>query len=164
MAERRTGGGGGGRRAARTKAQEEFSQYKERAAASGPTAGPRVAIPLAQGGAPAWSVPPAVVMAPPAAGGQGAPAGPGLAGTAQGLGDTIRLGIDVLNAALAGGARLLGGATTLAADLGYGAGELDGYGHECGCGHGYDGCHDCCDCCDALGCGCGCHPGVGSCC
>lgn len=74
-------------------------------------------------------------------------------GLAESLGTTVRLGVDLLNAALFNSVKILGGFTGA-----YGAQQ------ECGC----DSCCDSCcepDCCapDCCGCDC-CHPGVGSCC
>ncbi len=107
---------------------------------------------------PGWAVPPSVAMMP----GYG-PFGPsgemaGSGSLTHRLGSTLRLGFDVVNAALAGGVRMLNGIS----DLGYGY-AVSAYDHEgCGCD---DCCRDdccgcdCCDCCEPC-----CHPGVGNCC
>jgi hypothetical protein len=72
------------------------------------------------------------------------------------LGTTLRLGIDVINMALAGSLRMLGGA-------GYGGHEQD-CGCQCGCG-GHTRQESCCgdDCCGSYERDC-CTPSVGSCC
>lgn len=73
------------------------------------------------------------------------------------LGSTLRLGIDVINMALAGSLRLLGG-------MGYGGQE-----HGCGGHYGYDG-HSCAKHCGSYDCCCVfehddcCTPSVGNCC
>ena len=84
-------------------AQAEFARYKQRVEAAVGAAAP-FASPLPGGAIPAWSLQPAS-----AAGPRGGPsswgAGPVATGTTssvvQGLGTTIRLGVDALNAALA---------------------------------------------------------------
>jgi hypothetical protein len=126
-----------------------------------------MALPAGNEGVPGWAVPPSVAMLPHGAKGyyavmpQGGPHGHG--SLTHSLGSTIRLGVDVINAALAGGVRLLNGVSGAA----YGYGEHGHQGCGCGCGCG-GGCgDDCCgdDCCgtDCCGCEC-CRPGVGSCC
>jgi hypothetical protein len=70
-------------------------------------------------------------------------------GLAESLGTTARLGVDLLNAVLVSGVKILGGFTGAQAAR-----------HECGC-------ESCCEseCCEPDCCGCDCcHPGVGSCC
>ena len=125
-------------------AQTEFARYKERMEqeASG-----GFASPLPQGAIPVWSLQPqfaAVGQAPvppPWEAGAGGPS------VAQGLGTTIRLGVDALNAALSRSIRMM--------DT-----WQESYGHGCGC-------DECCgyDCCSVIGCGCcGCEPSVGTCC
>lgn len=143
------------------KAQAEFQRYVKRMRDQQPGTAPVFMMPYPQGAAmPGWAVPPSVAMMS----GYG-PAGPsgqmaGSGSLTHRLGTTLRLGVDVLNATLAGGARLLHGVS----DIGYGyAGTA--YHHEgCDCG--------CCDCCQDDCCGCDCcdccetccHPGVGNCC
>ena len=131
-----------------SKAQAEFARYKQRVEASGPTA--PFASPLPVGAVPAWSLQPAFAAAGP----------PGAAGSStttsvmQGLGTTIRLGVDVLNAALANSVAMLGGASRA-------------WSSSYGCGCGCDDCCECCgyDCCCVMSCRCGCcEPSVGTCC
>jgi hypothetical protein len=147
------------------RAQAEFQHYKARLAAGqgAPGAGgnPAYAVPLGfvpPGGAmPGWALPPSLTVLPQAAGMGGfgpamLPAGPMVAGSlAERIGSSLRLGLDVVNAVLAGSARVLDGM--------YG-----GYGYpEAGCGCGSC-CESCC-CSDCCGCGgCGCTPSVGCCC
>ena len=127
-----------------TKAQAEFDRYARRRAE-----GFRDDL--------SWNVPLGVGMAHVRLG------GPGTGDTvrdveraagsvAEGLGTTVRLGVDLLNAALANSVKILGGFTGA-----YGAQQ--GYG--CGCEP------SCCEpeCCEPDCCGCECcSPGVGSCC
>lgn len=134
------------------KAQVEFERYMKRMREQGG----RFAMP----GGPGWAVPPSVAIMP-GPGGRGFFAAlPQDGGFGEGslthrLGATLRLGVDVVNAALAGGVRFLNGV----ADIAYG--EPD-YAHA----HGGCGC-DCCEdsCCgqDCCGCEC-CRPSVGTCC
>ena len=169
--------------AGRNTAQAEFDKYTKRrrtqaAAASGASArlasrstseaGPETAAnpasPFAGGGL-TWAVPLGVGMAPvyvggppPGAGGQGAGRVGGLGGgLAEGIGTTVRLGVDLLNAALFNSVKILGGFTGA-----YGYGHHDDGGCGCGCG-----CESCCEpsCCEPDCCGreC-CNPGVGTCC
>ena len=72
------------------------------------------------------------------------------------LGSTLRLGIDVINMALAGSLRLLGGAGW----QGYGQCHERHSGCHGGCGGGC-GNYDCCCVFEHEGC---CHPSVGTCC
>ncbi len=72
------------------------------------------------------------------------------------LGATVRLGVDLLNAALASGASALTGLTAAPGVMGW---AERGCGGGCSCGGGY-GCGY--DCCEAMGCGC-CRPGVSAC-
>ncbi len=128
------------------KAQVEFEKYLKRMQAQG-------AIPgfIMPGGGSGWGVPPSMTMMP--GGGYFAPQHHPEGSLSTRLGSTLRLGVDVLNAALAGGVRFLNGVSGAA----YGGQDS---GQACGC-------NDCCgnecrgqDCC---GCEC-CQPGVGSCC
>lgn len=156
------------------KAQAEFERYtqRRRAKASGEGA-PNAAAP---GPLPSenltWAVPLGVGMAPAFPGGLGSGAGgperrgagglydSGGALTAS-IGTTVRLGVDLLNAMLSNGVKILGGFSDA---YGYGAHGHCGCG--CGCGSGYT-CDSCCEpsCCEPDCCGCECcHPGVGSCC
>jgi hypothetical protein len=128
------------------KAQAEFDKYKQRAQAQ------QVGVagaPFPESGL-SWAVPPSVAMMPRYVNGPGMmPPG----SLVDSIGTSLRLGIDVINAALAGGVRMLGG-------------FADAYRHEgCGC----EKCREpsCCEesCCEPDCCGCECcHPGVGSCC
>jgi hypothetical protein len=137
-----------------SKAQAEFARYKQRIEASGPAA--PFASPLPVGAIPAWSLQPAFAAAEP----QGAAGSSTTTSVVQGLGTTIRLGVDVLNAALANSVAMLGGAARAWSST------------SCGCACGWS-CDDCCDCCDCCGydcccvmsCACGCcEPRVGACC
>jgi hypothetical protein len=133
-------------------AQAEFARYKERVEASGAAA--PFASPRSVGAIPAWSLQPGAAMPPPGGPQAWGPAGAGSGATTsavQGLGTTIRLSVDALNAALANSIAMLGGASR-AWSARYGD-----EGCECGC-NGYD-------CCCVMGCGCGCcEPSVGTCC
>jgi hypothetical protein len=148
-------------------AQTEFHSYKDRLqqpgagapsqAASG--SGASFASPLPTAAVPAWSLrpgPPAPYGPPGASGpgSYGAPAasgGGGYGAIMDGMGTTIRLGVEVLNAALSGGLQMINS---------YGG----GWGSEpCECAE----CNPCggYDCCSVMGSGCGCcEPSVGSCC
>ena len=163
------------------KAQAEFDKYAQRrraraaseasAPGAAPAAGPEVAAsgPFPGGGL-SWAVPLGVGMAPAYPGGPAwGPTGqdPGdtgdlgdsVGGLIAGVGTTARLGVDLLNAALFNGVKILGGFTGA-----YGHGH--DHDHGCGCGSGYA-CESCCEpsCCEPDCCGCeSCHPGVGSCC
>jgi hypothetical protein len=157
------------------KAQAEFDKYAQRrraqAAAAGADAsaaaiGPEIAAAgFFPGEGLTWAVPLGVGMAPAfPSGPTSGPGGPGPGGaddSAGGLtasiGTTVRLGVDLLNAALFSGVKILGGFT-----------GAYGHGHheDCGCGSGYV-CESCCEpsCCEPDCCGCeSCHPSVGSCC
>ncbi len=169
----------------KTAAQAEFDRHKARAAAAqpAPNAGPGIGFqaynmpPQTSMGAAPWGMqatvvpwPPTPTMTAPMAGQYpqqgGAPMQPGSMGDR--LGSTLRLGLDLLNAGLAGGVRALGGLTELSQSVGgwaYGGHHPQGGHHchgECNC------CHSYYDCCDVMnhhhGCGCGCEPSVGSCC
>jgi hypothetical protein len=74
----------------------------------------------------------------------------------DGAGQAIRLGVELVNAALARSLRMLN-------ELGESYGAY-GWDDDCGCGCG-GGCSCGYDCCRVMGCGCGrCEPSVGSCC
>ncbi|MGF6853681.1 hypothetical protein OKW29_002568 [Paraburkholderia sp. CI3] len=155
--------------AAQTSAQSEFQRYKERLGASGLTGGQMmmmpVGLPRGMPGIPAWALPPSVAAIP---GPSGWPAAAQEAsGAAQtlfaALGTTLKLGIDVVNAALFSSARALEGVSGVA--LGYRAAEYGG----CGCCEQsccqYDCCQDCgCAPCCCEPCCSRCQPGVGNCC
>jgi hypothetical protein len=149
-----------------SKAQAEFARYKARVeGASDETsaAAASFASPLPRGAVPAWSLQPPMYATAPAGGGPAdwAPPAPGTAGSqtvVEGAGQAIRLGVELVNAALSRSVQMLNG---LGETVGMGA-----WGERSGCGS----CCDCCDpcgydCCSMLGCGCGrCEPSVGSCC
>jgi hypothetical protein len=142
-----------------TKAQAEFHSYKDRLQPSGGP-GASFASPLPSAAIPAWSLRPAPVAAygPPAPGpgpyGSPAPSGGGgYASIVDGVGTTIRLGVEVLNAALSSSLTMLNG---MGYAVDYGGGGCDC--EECNPCGGYD-------CCSVMGSGCGCcEPSVGSCC
>jgi len=151
------------------KAQIEYQHYLNRMKGQQPGSVPAFMVPMAvpagSEAMPGWAVPPSVAMLAHASGSPGffaaVPHGgaPGQSTLTSGLGSTFRLGVDVINAALAGSVRLLNGISGGA----YGYGE-PGYGHHgCGCHASFDCCGD--DCCgdDCCGCEC-CRPGVGTCC
>lgn len=140
-----------------TPAQAEFARFKNdtmqptRGAAAG------FATPLPTAAVPAWSLAPAHPAPPPSGHGPGwgpAPSsGTGYASIIDGVGSTIRLGVEVLNAALSSSIVMLNAAG------GWGR-ESYGYADPGGCGGGCG-----YDCCAVLGAGCGCcEPSVGSCC
>jgi hypothetical protein len=153
-----------------SKAQAEFARYKQRVqqTADASAQAASFASPLPMGAIPAWSLQPSpVVGGPPGAGavawGPGSSTG-GSPSITQGLGTTIRLGVDVLNAALSSSIMLLGGAGEA-----FGGAAWPRASTSCGC----DACCDCCgqgacDCCCVMDCGCGsygcCEPSVGTCC
>ena len=170
------------------KAQKEFDKYAQRrraqaaSEASAPGAAPAAATfgPEAAasgrfpGGSLSWAVPLGVGMAPAYPGGQqagperpaqgdGGGLGDAVGGLIAGIGTTARLGVDLMNAALFSGVKILGGFTGA-----YGHGH--GHGHDdCGCGGGCGSGYTCdsCEpsCCEPDCCGCeSCHPSVGSCC
>jgi hypothetical protein len=179
-------------RAERSKAQVEMDQYRARRAAEGAPGGAAASpfsspmawavMPTTQhGGGAGWPLPPSVMPYPtmpypsapgPLAGGGGLQMGGAGRSLGQGLGSTLGLSVEAVNALLTGGLRLLQGmAMPSAYAYGYGYGYGHG-GHGCGCGGacgcgGGGGCGGCgCDCCgqDCCGsCGC-CQPSVGSCC
>jgi hypothetical protein len=132
------------------KAQAEFDKYARRRDAQAAGFGPFPGDGLS------WNVPLGVGMAPadldgPRLGGAVRDIEKAAGGVAESLGTTVRLGVDLLNAALFSGVKILGGFT----------GAYGGqYEHGCGC-------ESCCEpeCCEPDCCGCGCcRPGVGSCC
>jgi hypothetical protein len=143
-----------------TRAQAEFARFKGQqsaAAAAGP--GAAFASPLPTAAVPAWSLqPPPPPLAPP---GYGPPWGPtspsagSYTSIVDGVGSTIRLGVEVLNAALSNSLVML---TGVGDAVGWGRGT-SGYGDGCSCGDqcGYD-------CCCVMGCGGCCEPSVGTCC
>jgi hypothetical protein len=154
--------------AAPNKAQAEFERYTERrakAAAAGAAPAAAGALPSSPfpGEGLTWTAPLGVGMAPvhmagphhgPGHHGGGAAA---VGELAEGLGTAARLGVDLLNAALANSVKILGGFTSA-----YGYGHEEGRGCGGGCG-----CDSCCEpsCCQSDCCGCDCcHPGVGNCC
>jgi hypothetical protein len=120
-------------------AQEAFGRYKARMAAP-------MAVPMMPG----WGMPPSMAPLPGYFYGGTGPDRPHPMGSlTERLGATVRLGMDLLNAALSSGVSALSGGYPAAA----------GYhpvGHGCGC--------DCCgyDCCEVTSCGC-CRPGVHGC-
>jgi len=164
------------RAAPRNQAQAEFDRYKTRvgaaaraAAPGGGFAGPP-AFSIGAGAIPGWGGGPTMMVGSPWGGdapygGMGLPYGALTApppvppdSLTERLRYTMRLGVDVLNATLAGGLRVLGGVSEMANWAGgmYASQRGYGQGHGgCGCGHASCGCDDCCDSC--------CHPGVSSC-
>ena len=156
----------------KTKAQAEYERYKAQSGAQAPygfapmqgfqPAGPVVFRPIGQGG-PSWAFPPSVAVMPSTSSPGGyVAASPSSGGTlVDSLGSTLRLGVDVVNAILTGGIRMLTGVSA------YGAGECS-CGGSCGCS-----CESCCDpcetecggydCCCLFGETC-CQPSVGRCC
>jgi hypothetical protein len=151
------------------RAQAEYQRYMKRMETQRPGSGPAFMMPFAvtpgNEGMPLWAVPPSVAMLPHGTSSPGLFAPMPHGGTPEqsslttNLGATIRLGVDLINAALAGSVRLLSGISGVA----YGYGEA-GYGQS-NCGHPACGCHASCDCCcdDCCACEC-CNPGVGTCC
>jgi len=109
---------------------------------------------------PGWAMPPSMGALPAYPPGYPyAPPGPErphpMGSLAERLGTTVRLGVDLLNAALASGVSAFGG---IAAEYRPGPWGEHGYGGHCGCECGYD-------CCEVMGgggrpgvhgCGCGC--------
>jgi hypothetical protein len=157
-------------------AQVEFSRYKARMASPQPESGAMGAPFAAPGGfpgfgpGPAWAFPPSVAPLPHAPAGPfigPAVLGPAMSATGslgERLGTTLSLGLDLLNAGLAGSIRLLSGLSGVASGLGAGMWS-EPYHEGCGCGgscscHGYAQ-HDCCC---VMGGSCDCHPSVGTCC
>ena len=139
------------------KAQAEFEKYMKRMQSQGGV--PGFMMPSGEV-VPGWAVPPSIAMLPGGTAGFAPRASSGAGSLGDSLGSTLRLGIDVLNAMLAGSVRLLEGVSGAA----HGGG---GYSAEsCGCGGGC-GCNDCCgpSCCGTSCCECECcQPSVGTCC
>lgn len=175
--------------ASRTKAQAEFDRHKAKyeaaqaAHGASPAAGqgaampppfPQAAYAYVPQGAPygpiRWGLPPSMAPLPvmPGAGMPmpGMPMGTGTRAEPLGdrLGSTLRQGIEVLNAGLAGGLRFLGGLSGAAYQPGAWGAPYGG-GYECAePAHCHCHVHDCCDCCHPHAGDCGCHPSVGNCC
>jgi hypothetical protein len=165
--------------APRSRAQAEFDRYRTRmtraatgmAGAAGFAGPPAFSI----GGAaaavpPGWAAGPAAMVGSPWGGEQpyggvgfpyGAlPAPPPLPPNSltERLRYTLRLGVDVVNATLSGGLRVLGGVSDAASWAGGMYASSRGYHHHHGCGcQSSCGC-DCCTSCDPC-----CHSGVSSC-
>ena len=101
----------------------------------------------------------------------GQPAGETGGEIANRVGETLKLGMDLLNSGLGVGLRFLQGLAGPEFQHGHpGWGHIHGAGDHFHGSHGY-GCQmtcgcDCVDCCQSLGCAstCGCSPSVGSCC
>ncbi|MBY0332008.1 MAG: hypothetical protein K2X49_15200 [Acetobacteraceae bacterium] len=142
------------------KAQAEFERYKARL--GGMQAAMIVPWGMPPGGVPGWPSPqPGAPMQAAAPG----PAAPGARSIGDQLSETVRLGIDLVNAVLGGGARVVAGGAGLAGAWpamvqapSWGGGSW-GHGHGCGC-------QSCCpptcacpSCCDPC-----CSPGVRNCC
>jgi hypothetical protein len=146
----------------KNKAQVEFGQFKARVGSPPPATGTMSAsfgAPFgftASGPVPAWAFPPSLAALPPTPGGAGAVPTPGMMAGSLGerLNTTLGLGLELLNAGLAGGIRLLSGLSGVASGLGAHHGA-------CGCGHAE---HATCDCCCVMGAHGDCQPSVGSCC
>jgi hypothetical protein len=136
-----------------TKAAAEFQRFKAaRAAATGsetapPPEPPSAPAPMAA--MPPWTMPPSFALPQPGVV-QPAPLAVGPLGDR--LGSTLRLGIDVINMALAGSLRLLG-------SVGQGGWQRH-YGDHCGCGRHSPPAVDCCCVFEADPC---CTPSVGNC-
>jgi hypothetical protein len=156
-----------------SKAAAEFERFKAaRAAAEGATTGTTpsststgaTGLPPPMTGLPPWAMPPSFSLPQPPQGwgamlpqpGIVQPAPVAVGSIGDRLGSTLRLGIDVINMALAGSLRLLGG---------YSGHAQHGYGGQCGCGGhsgaGHCGGHDCCHVFEHDAC---CTPSVGNCC
>lgn len=143
----------------KTKAQAEFDRYKERMGS--PQALNRafvypVGFEQAAKGVPNWAFPPSVAVLPEP---------PDMRGSlTERLGTTVRLGVDIVNMALAGGIRILGGLASGA----YGYGEHAWSLSSCeACCSSCDPCEtecECHNCCGSCGCGGRCQPSVGTCC
>jgi hypothetical protein len=147
-----------------SKAAAEFRRFKAASAAAAPGASALPTAPAANAApAPMPGLPPFFSLPGSAQGwamlpqpGMVQPAPLAMGPIGDRLGSTLRLGIDVLNMALAGSLRMLG-------SMGYG-GQEQGCGCQCGCG-GPSRQGSCC----GNDCGCGyeqdcCTPSVGSCC
>jgi hypothetical protein len=135
------------------KAQAEFDKYKARLG-GGPAQGP-VMVPwgMPPGAMPGWGMPPsfAPIGAGAAAGASVAQAGVGIAGK---LGDTLRLGIEFLNAALSSGTAALSGMS----------GGWTQPSQGCGCGCGCSSCEPAPSCCEPMCAPSCCTPSVNGCC
>ena len=135
------------------KAQAEFERYLKHMQAQQGGMSPLmmpIAVPPGYEAAPGWAVPPSVAMLPRGPVAAGFAMGPMQAAAGDSLtaklGSTLRLGVDVVNAALAGGVRLFEGISGMA----YGYGEP---------WHGQAGCRcEACSCCEH-DCCCGCECG-----
>jgi hypothetical protein len=161
------------------KAQSEFERYKARLATAAPAgafmpqwgAAPWGMPPggMLQGGVPGWALPPSV-----AAMGQAMPGpyptaaprpgygGPSIAGQ---LGETLRLGIQLLNAALSSGVNAMSMAVP-GGDWPYHGGAY-GCGCGCSCSCGCSCCEPACECpscCEQMGCSSCCSPSAHGCC
>lgn len=145
------------------KAQAEFDRYKARLGATyQPQPGMMLPWAVPGGGIPAWAVPGRGPGGPP--GGSGPqPGGPAAVSTVTSqLGDTLRLGIELLNAALGAGASALS----------MGMGGLGGsrmyssqhHGYGCGCPSCRPQLCGCPSCCETFSCQPCCAPGVHGCC
>jgi len=135
-------------------AAAEFARYKARLAEGAMPMMMPVMMPpggMSAAGMPSWAVPPSLA----AFGAPAQAAGGGVRSIGEGLGSTVRLGIELLNAVLASSAGALGGAAMMLPQ-----GEQRWGEHGCGCG-GHCGCGT--DCCAAFGCQC-CEPGIHGCC
>jgi hypothetical protein len=132
------GAGAGNTDTAANEAQQSFGRYKARLAV-----GP---VMMPHGGGPAFAA------AAPSHGRRAADGRPSLTDS---LGLTVKLGFDLLNAALASGTAALTGVAGWEARMWgeQGAEPGCGCGHDCGCGS---------DCCGAFDCGC-CRPTVRGC-
>lgn len=161
----------------RNAAKAEFDRYKARVTARGAApAGLGVAAPAGFAAAPSFSIGgagagyvpgmagmPGMMVGSPWSGGTpggalGFPYGPMQVppplpenSLTERLRYTLRLGVDLVNATLAGGLRVVGGLSDAAMARGAAHGG-------CGCGHTSCGCTDCCTTCDPC-----CHSGVSSC-
>jgi len=166
------------KKAPANRARSEFGEYKKRVGnhgthgpAAGPTGFPGATAPRAMNPPPGWPGPPGAAGGPY---GMGVPFAPGgyswpnqglaQAGSAESmagkLGTSLRLGIEILNAGLAGGVRLLEGmAGPEFAHHGYDACSQS----SCDCCQPHD-CCDCMDCCSVFGARSCCTPKVGTCC
>ncbi len=145
-------------------AQREFQRYKARTGGMGAMPGAMPGPMVLPWAAPAWAMPPSFApMQPPPGAGWPPPTQPGQAGQAAGaaagrLGETFRLGVDVLNAALANTLVAMGGFAAAAPGWSYGQHPHHHHQGGCGCGCGCSSCCEvtscCCDCCSPNVCGC----------
>ena len=141
-----------------SKAQAEFARYKDRVATG---TGAPFASKLPTSAVPAWSLQraptaPAHVAPGPPPPSADAPSGGGYSAIVGGLGTTIRLGVEALNAALSSSISMMDGVT-----------RPTGWGDDaCGCDACTGSCGpSACDCCSVMACGSGCcEPSVGTCC